>query len=427
MASWEKNVNLAAKESDLYFLYHIGLHLSWALLYIVAVFNPKIKKFVEGRRSVQAYLEKVIPKEQAVIWIHAASLGEYEQGLPVIEKLKNDYPGHFILITFFSPSGYEVRKNTKAADAVCYLPMDTKRNVERFLGTVRPVLAIFIKYEVWPNYLKSLQSRKVPVVLISAIFSRRQVYFKWYGRFMRKALRRFTKIFVQNEESQKLMHEIGIEDTVLSGDTRFDRVAVIREQGGKLDFMEAFKKDHHCFVAGSSWPEDEEIILNYIHNHHPELRTVIAPHDIKSDHIKQLQNKLKVPSVLFSELDGNSLDGVQVLIIDTIGLLTRIYQYADIAYVGGGFATGLHNTLEPAVFGIPVLIGPKYHNFQEAIDLVHRKGVLVVKGVSDFNRYMDQLLEDPDFCKNTGLINSDYITAKRGASIQITDYLRTLL
>ena len=427
MASWEKNVNLAAKESDLYFLYHIGLHISWALLQIIAIFNPKIKKFVVGRRSVQQYLEQLIPKERAVIWIHAASLGEYEQGLPVIEKLKQEFPENFILITFFSPSGYEVRKNTKSADAVCYLPMDTQRNVEKFLDVANPVLAIFIKYEVWPNYLKALQYREVPVVLISAIFSRRQVYFKWYGGFMRKALRRFTKIFVQNEVSQVLMLEIGIKDAVVSGDTRFDRVAVIREKGVTVDFMEAFKKDYRCLVAGSTWPEDEEVILDYINNQGSELRTVIAPHDIKPEHLKRLQNKLKVPSVLFSEIDQSSLNDEQVLIIDTIGLLTCIYRYADVAYVGGGFATGLHNTLEPAVFGIPVIIGPKYHNFQEAIDLVHRKGILVVKNISEFNRYMDQLLGDQDFCQNTGLINSDYITAKRGASIQISDYLRTLL
>lgn len=427
MASWEKNVNLAAKESELYFLYHIGLHLSWALLNILALFNPKINKFVKGRKSVQDYLEQLLPKNRPVIWIHAASLGEYEQGLPVIEKLKKEFQNHFILLTFFSPSGYEVRKNTKAADAVCYLPMDTQRNAKRFLDMVKPVLAIFIKYEIWPNYLKTLDSRKVPIVLISAIFSKRQAYFKWYGGFIRKALGRFTKIFVQNEASQQLMKEIGIEETILSGDTRFDRVAFIREQRTTLDFMDAFKNEFPCFVAGSTWPEDEDVILDYINNYNGELRTVIAPHDIKPDHLKQLQNKLTKPYLLFSELDDTSLDGIQVLIINTIGLLTRIYQYADVAYVGGGFATGLHNTLEPAVFGIPVLIGPKYHNFQEAMDLVHRKGILVVNSAQEFNRFMDQLLGDQDFRKNTGLINSDYISSKRGASIQIIDYLRTLL
>jgi 3-deoxy-D-manno-octulosonic-acid transferase len=427
MASWEKNVNLAAKESRLYFLYSFGLHLSWALLKIIALFNPKIKKFVVGRKAVPGYLTKVLPKDRHIIWVHAASLGEFEQGLPVIEKLREEFPAHFILLTFFSPSGYEVRKNTRAADAVCYLPMDTRRNVKMFLDMARPTLALFIKYEIWPNYLKALQSRKVPIVLISAIFSRRQVYFKWYGGFMRKALGRITKIFVQNEASQGLMEEIGIKNTVLSGDTRFDRVAFIREQHLSLDFMDEFKKDAYCFVAGSTWPEDEEVILDFINNHQGELRFVIAPHDIKPDHLKQLQNKITRPSLLYSELESSSMDGIQVLIIDTIGLLTSIYRYADIAYVGGGFATGLHNTLEPAVFGIPVIIGPKYHNFQEAMDLVHRKGILVVNNVPEFNKTMAQLLDDPDFRKNTGLINSDYITSKRGASIQIINYLRTLL
>ncbi|MEN8799651.1 MAG: glycosyltransferase N-terminal domain-containing protein, partial [Flavobacteriaceae bacterium] len=294
----------------MYFLYHIGLHLSWALLNIIALFNAKIKKFVVGRKSVQAYLAESLPKDRHIIWVHAASLGEFEQGLPVIEKLRDEFPDHFILLTFFSPSGYEVRKNTRAADAVCYLPMDTQSNVKRFLDTVRPSLAIFIKYEIWPNYLKALQSREVPIILISAIFSRRQIYFKWFGGFMRKALRRITKIFVQNEASQRLMEEIGIKDTVLSGDTRFDRVAFIREQHVTLEFMEAFKKDFSCFVAGSTWPEDEEVILDFINNHQGELRFVIAPHDIKPDHLKQLENKITKPSLLYSELDRNSLEGI---------------------------------------------------------------------------------------------------------------------
>ena len=321
-----------------------------------------------------------------------------------------------------------MRKNTDMADVVIYLPLDSKRNAFRFLEIVQPRLAIFIKYEIWPNYLKQLKKREVPVILISAIFNKRQVYFKWYGGYMRKALALIGHIFVQNTESRKLLNDIGLNQVEISGDTRFDRVSEIREQENTLDFMERFKGSNMCFVSGSTWPEDELILLDYIDKYDGDLRFVIAPHDIKSDHIQQLRQKLEVPTVLYSELDHkNDLDQYKVLIVDTIGLLTKIYSYADIAYVGGGFATGLHNTLEPAVFGIPVIIGPEYHKFQEALDLVHQKGILVVKGKSALKEVLDQLLQDEEFRKNTGLININYIKEKKGASIQIMTHIRSLL
>lgn len=409
------------------FLYNIGLSISWILLRLLSYFNPKIKKFVEGRKEVQSYLKANLADDRPVIWFHAASLGEYEQGLPIIEKLRVEFPGHSILLTFFSPSGYEVRRNTKAVDAVCYLPMDSKRNVAAFLETVQPVLAVFIKYEIWPNYLSALQKKGIPTVLISAIFSERQVYFKWYGKFMRNALRRFTEIFVQNEKSKDLLLRLGIDRVIIGGDTRFDRVSVIRKQNNSLPFMEKFNQDFPCFVAGSTWPEDEEILIDFIDNYEGEMRFVIAPHDIKADHIKQLKEGLNKRSILYSEIDAQKLEEYRILIIDTIGLLTKVYSYADMAYVGGGFATGLHNTLEPAVFGIPVLIGPKYHNFQEALDLVHQKGILVIRDKSEFKQVVEQLMSDDDFRTHTGLVNSTYISAKKGASIQIMDHLRTLL
>ena len=395
---------------------------------ILSLFNPKIKKFVKGRRGVQAYLKSVLPKDQPVIWIHAASLGEFEQGLPVIEMLRIEYPSHKILLTFFSPSGYEVRKETKVVDAVCYLPLDTIQNVNAFIQTVQPVLAVFIKYEIWPNYLRALQKKAVPIVLISAIFNQNQVYFKWYGSFMRNALKRFTKIFVQNKTSKDLLSGLGIKEVDISGDTRFDRVSHIREQENGLAFMEDFKQDNLCFVAGSTWPEDEEIILEFLNNYKgDDMRFVIAPHNIKDDHILQLQKKIIKSSILYSEIKNKEIKDSSVLLVDTIGLLTRIYGYADMAYVGGGFATGLHNTLEPAVFGIPVIIGPKYQNFQEALDLVHQKGILVVKDRAEFKQVVNQLVTDNDFRINSGLINSNYISLKRGASIQIMEHLRTLL
>ena len=407
-------------------LYNIGLSIGWSFLKVQTFFKPKIKKFVEGRKDVWTCLAN-LPKERPVIWFHAASLGEFEQGLPVIEKIRNEMPGYTLLLTFFSPSGYEVRKSTKVVDTVCYLPIDSQRNVESFLDTVQPALAVFIKYEIWPNYLKTLQKRNVPTVLISAIFNERQAFFKWYGSFVRKALSRFTKIFVQNEASKNLLKGLGFNNVAISGDTRFDRVSYIREQLVSLDFMEEFKQQHLCLVAGSTWPEDEEILLNFINSYSGQMRFVFAPHDINTDHIKQLQNQINKSSILYSEMQNKALSDHQVLIVDTIGLLTRIYHYADRDYVGGGFATGLHNTLEPAVFGIPVIIGPKYQKFQEALDLVHRKGILVVQNLSEFTQVVTQLEDDPEFRQNTGLINSDYISEKTGASIQIMDYLRTLL
>ena len=396
-------------------------------LHILALFNPKIAKFISGRKQLKDYLSKHLNPERKVIWIHAASLGEFEQGLPVMELIRSEYPGHQLLVTFFSPSGYEVRKNTELADAVCYLPMDSKRKVAAFLDQVQPVLAIFIKYEIWPNFLKGLEEREIPAILISAIFNKRQIYFKSYGGFMLKSLKRISHIFVQNRESEELLKELGIHQISVSGDTRFDRVSAIREKKAQLDFMSVFKQDSLCFVAGSTWPEDEEILLDYINSCEEDLCYVLAPHDIKEEHIRQMKKKLTKPSVLYTELDSEDPKNFKVLIVDTIGLLTRIYAYADIAYVGGGFATGLHNTLEPAVFGIPVLIGPDYHKFQEAMDLVHLKGILVIRDQKQFAEAVNQLIADHEYRSHTGLVNSHYISQKRGASIQIMEHLRTLL
>lgn len=411
----------------MYFLYDIAIALSWWLLQIIALFNPKIRKFVSGRKRVIAEIKAGLDPAKTVVWVHAASLGEFEQGLPVIESIRESYPEHQILLSFFSPSGYEVRKNTDLADLVCYLPLDSSWNAKRFIKHLNPKLAIFIKYEVWPNYLKTLRHNSIPVILISAIFSRRQVYFKKYGGFMRSSLKCFNHIFVQNENSKELLKELRIEAVTVSGDTRFDRVAEIREQDNQLDFMEELNSSIPCFVAGSTWPEDEAILLDYINSKETGVQFIIVPHDIKEQHLKQLQSRLKVNSALYSEMDKTDISSNPVLIVDTVGLLTKIYSYADIAYVGGGFATGLHNTLEPAVFGIPVIIGPQYQNFQEAIDLVHEKGILVVNSKENFRRVMEQLLIDEEFRQHTGLINSNYISNKRGASIQIMDHIRKLL
>jgi len=381
---------------------------------------------VQGRKRTMSILKKAIQDNDQTIWVHVASLGEFEQGLPVIEKLKVEYPSHKILITFFSPSGYEVKKNTSAADVVTYLPIDSRKKATAFLDATHPSLAIFVKYEIWPNYLKELNKRKIPTILISAIFNKKQVYFKSYGSFMRKALMGFSHYFVQNEASKNLLSSIGITNSTICGDTRLDRVSEILDRDNQLDFMEAFKQNTKCFVAGSTWPEDEKIIIDFINNSSPELKFVLAPHKIRMDKILNLQVAISKKTALYSQRESSDLSQQQVLIIDHIGVLTKIYSYADIAYVGGGFATGLHNTLEPAVFGIPVIIGPNYEGFQEAEELVALKGLIPVTHQQNFNQVMNRFCNDSKFVNETGKINADYIAKNKGASIQIIRYIRTL-
>ncbi len=411
----------------MYAIYNLIVKISWSFLKVLALFKSKIKLFISGRRETFERLATGISKDDKVVWMHVASLGEFEQGLPIIERLRTEYPSHKILVTFFSPSGYEVKKNTSAADLVVYLPMDTKKNVSRFLDKVRPELAIFVKYEIWPNYLRELEKRKIPAILISAIFKKEQIYFKFYGGFMRKALRKFDHYFVQDAASHQLLTSIQIKDCAVTGDTRLDRVSEILDRDNQLDFMQAFKKDRLCFVAGSTWPEDESILIDYI-NHAPKnLKYILAPHTIKKDKILGLAGAITKKKTLFSNIDVNTIGDCEVLIVDTIGLLTKIYSYADIAYVGGGFATGLHNTLEPAVFGIPVIIGPNYEGFKEAENLVAQKGILPVADQWTFDELMKKMLDNPEFRKKTGAVNAAYISKNKGASTRIMAYVRTLL
>ncbi len=409
------------------FIYNLIVHITWFHLKIVAFFHPKIKLFVQGRNQTFSILKNKIQKENKVIWIHVASLGEFEQGLPVIEKLKATYPTYQILVTFFSPSGYEVKKNTDIADAVVYLPLDTRKNSKRFIETVNPVLAIFVKYEIWPNYLEELKAKQVPILLISAIFRKEQVFFKWYGGIMRKALQAFTHFFVQDENSVTLLKSIKLNNVTLSGDTRFDRVSEILEGDNNLNFMEQFKGNKTCFVAGSTWPEDEEIIVKFINETQKQLKYILAPHNIKTEHIQSLKKSISKKVVLYTEIEHNDISSYEVLIINTVGLLTKIYSYADIAYVGGAFATGLHNTLEPAVFGIPIIIGPDYKGFNEVKKLVDKNGILVTRDFDEFTTTLDDLLENPEYLKTTGVINANYVKKNKGASVQIMAHIRTLL
>lgn len=372
-------------------------------------------------------LRNHISKSDRVIWIHAASLGEYEQGLPILEQLKLAYPNHKVLLTFFSPSGYEVKKNSSPADITTYLPFDIPGKVNSFLNAVRPDMAIFIKYEIWPNYLFELHKRAIPSILISARFSPDKIYFKNYGGFMREALRSFSHLYVQDKPSKELLDKIGIKNVSIAGDTRLDRVAEILKRDNTLDVISSFCKGKKCLVAGSTWPEDERILTNYI-NHAPnDQKFIIAPHTIKESHIQSLCQSIDKKTVLYSKISLVLENDVQVIIVDTIGLLTKIYSYASIAYVGGGFATGLHNTLEPAVFGIPVVVGPKYQGFLEAEQLVQLGGILPIQDKEEFNNSINRLFKDPQERKSIGEINSQYILNNKGASVHIMAGIRTLL
>lgn len=411
----------------MYFIYTLIVSISWWLLKLVAQMKPKISLFVEGRKQVVTTLKKNISKEDKVIWIHAASLGEYEQGLPIMEQLKIAYPDHKLLLTFFSPSGYEVRKNTSAADIVCYLPMDSLKKVTEFLDFANPKLVIFIKYEIWPNYLRELNKRKIPVLLVSALFKEHQVYFKWYGQFMRKALQSIRHFYVQNDTSKKLLNSIGINNCTVTGDTRLDRVIGILDADNRLDFMDDFCLNTSCFVAGSTWPEDEKLLVDYINTSNKELKFVIAPHNIKNEHIIRLKNAIEKPTLLYTDRRQEKLVATKVLIVDTVGILTKIYSYAAIAYVGGGFETGLHNTLEPAVFGIPVVIGPNYSGFMEAEELVALGGIRSVTTKEEFIAVVDDLASNPNSRTDIGGLNTAYIAKNKGATEKIMMGIHQLL
>ena len=334
---------------------------------VSGLFNQKMKLFINGRKTVFEVLEQKISAGDRTIWFHAASLGEYEQALPVILEVKQIFPQHKIVLSFFSPSGYEVKKDSVVADVVVYLPLDTQKNARKFLDLVHPDWALFIKYEFWPNFLRELKTRQIKTLLVSGAFRKDQAFFKPYGNWMRKYLEAFRFFFLQNESSKQLLSKLGYENSAVSGDTRFDRVNKQLQQDNSLVFIEEFKDDKICVVAGSSWPQDEAFLAEYINQSDENLKFIIAPHTLKPVRITALKEQIERQVVLFSEKEGKELSKYQVLIVDTIGLLGRIYSYADIAYVGGAVGTtGLHNILEPATFGVPVITGPKYHTLSRS-------------------------------------------------------------
>lgn len=396
------------------------------LLKLWAFFIPKVKLFVDGRKNVFEILRSKINLQDKTIWFHAASLGEYEQGLPVMEKIKERFPSHKIVLTFFSPSGYEVRKNNTIADVTVYLPLDTKTNAKEFVATVHPELVFFIKYEYWPNYLNELKNAEIKTYLISGILRENQAFFKWYGGFYRNALKTFDYFFVQNESSKKLLQSLGHQNVKISGDTRFDRVVSILQRDNSLHFIEDFKDKKKLVVIGSSWPKDESLLVNFINQADENVKFIIAPHIIKAEQIAELKNAITKKVVLFSEMENKHLATFQVFIIDTIGILTKIYSYADIAYVGGGFVKkGLHNILEPATFGIPILIGPEFSNFAEVKALVNLEGCISINNQAELNNALTNLLLHEDIRHEKGHICSTFVQMNKGATDIILSHLES--
>ncbi|MFD1095012.1 3-deoxy-D-manno-octulosonic acid transferase [Salegentibacter chungangensis] len=383
-----------------------------------------MKLFTEGRKEVFSKLEKEITPEDRIIWVHAASLGEFEQAVPVMEMLKEDYQNHRILVTFFSPSGYENKKKHPLADVITYLPLDTPKNARKFLDLAHPELTLFIKYDIWPNFLAELKKRQIRTFLVSGAFRENQVFFKPYGGWMKKALYSFEHFFVQNKKSQELLNSIGFKNVSISGDTRFDRVSRQIEYDNKLEFIEEFLQDELAVVAGSTWPEDDELLIPYINSAPEGAKFIIAPHEIKPEKVKKLQEKIKLPVVLFSEMEDKNLKDHKVLIIDTIGLLSKIYSYADISYVGGAAGnTGLHNILEPATFGIPVIIGKNFDKFPEAKKLQRLAGLFSVSTKEELSQVLLKLIENRGFREKTGMISGHFISSNTGATRTIQSYL----
>ncbi len=407
-------------------LYNIAIQLTSVVLKLLSFFNTKLKLGVNGRATTFTKLNQLLHKKSKTLWFHCASLGEYEQGLPIFTELRKDYPNHIIILSFFSPSGYEIRKNAPFADLVVYLPLDTKQNTKRFISLVNPELTVFVKYEIWPNYLNELKNKNLRAILISAVFRKDQSFFKWYGSQTREALFAFEHIFTQNETSKKLLESINYKNVTISGDTRFDRVSNQLNIDNNLEFIKAFKNNKLCIVIGSSWPEDESLIIKFINNYSgTPVKFIIAPHNIKPKQIENIQSGLIKPTILFSKKEKQDLKQYDVFVLDTIGLLSKTYSYADIAYIGGAMGnTGLHNILEPAVFGIPIIIGKNYQKFPEAFDMIKNKGVKSISNFEELSIVLNSLISDTDLRLTTGKQNEDFIKKNKGAVIQIMQYLR---
>jgi len=422
-ASELKFLSLSGKPNCMRLIYSLFIFIYGLIIKLSSLFNAKAAQWTKGRKDIFPRIEQMLEyNKKELIWVHAASLGEFEQGRPIIESLKEKHPEYGIILTFFSPSGYEVRKNYELADFVFYLPLDTPQNAKRFLDLLPIRLAIFIKYEYWYNYLKAIRRKEIPIVFVSAIFRAKQPFFRFYGSWFLNHLKQVDWFFVQNQNSLDLLKKVGISKVSLSGDTRFDRVADIAKKAKENTIIKQFKRDSKLFLAGSSWPEDEALIYPLLEKF-PDLKFVFAPHQIDEKHIQAIEKNCTGKSLRYSQATKDNVNEKQVLIIDNYGLLSSLYRYADFTFIGGGFGAGIHNTLEAATFGMPIFIGPKYEKFQEAKDLVSLHSIEVIKEAKELEQSLEYLLSNLDQHIEKGQKARNYVKSKTGVTNHIIKHL----
>ncbi|MBN2681974.1 MAG: 3-deoxy-D-manno-octulosonic acid transferase [Bacteroidales bacterium] len=400
-------------------IYRLFIGFYYAAIKFASLFNLKAKKWVEGRKNVFFELESANLKKKKTLWFHAASYGEFEQGRPLMEAIREKYPDYSILLTFFSPSGYEAFKDYKGADFVCYLPYDFKKNVIRFLEVVQPANVFFIRYEFWLNYLSVLKKEKVKVYLISAVFRKNQLFFKWYGKSYRNALNSFENIFVQNNYSAKLLEDIGYKNVIVSGDTRMDRVIEVAKSAKSFPLIEKFIQNKQVIIAGSTWEKEDEIIAEYLNSTEKGVKIIVAPHEIREQKIEKLISSINKKAIRYSNADELNVLDADVLIIDSIGILSSVYRYGTIAFVGGGFTDGIHNILEPAVYGMPIIFGPNYQKFIEASDLLFLGSAFCIENYNSFKLITNELLDEKEKLASLSTISSDYVYRSAGATGKI--------
>ncbi|NOQ27338.1 MAG: 3-deoxy-D-manno-octulosonic acid transferase [Bacteroidales bacterium] len=403
------------------FLYLFGIKLFHLLVQLASIFNAKAKLWLNGRKNIFEVLSHQIQPEDKIAWVHCASLGEFEQGRPLIEELKKRHPDYKILLTFFSPSGFEIRKNYEKADFVCYLPLDTPRNAKQFLNIVKPQLIFFIKYEFWYFFLREIWKRKIPLYLVSGIFRKNQRFFRRYAVLSKEMLSWFTHFFVQNENSKQLLNSINIQNVTVTGDTRFDRVFTITQQSKNLPIIEKFAQNNTLLIAGSTWKPDEEILIKFFNQSNNQLKLIIAPHETHKENIDRIIKLFPDKNLVrrYSEVIESELSNIKVLIIDSIGILSSIYKYGQIAYIGGGFGKGIHNILEAATFGMPIIFGPEFKKFQEAIDLINLGGASSISKFEDFQDTINSFIENDEVIVRKGNISSNYVKKMKGATDKI--------
>lgn len=407
--------------------YRLLTQLYFFSIRIAAIFNEKASKMIRGRKGWQRNLKEKIIEGKKYIWFHCASLGEFEQGRPLIEKFKTENPEYGVVLSFFSPSGYEIRKNYEFADVVCYLPFDSKHNAEKFIEIINPEFVIFVKYEFWYFMINRLVRLKIPVFLISGIFRKNQIFFKPYGRFYLKLLKRFSYLFLQDEDSEILLKNFGVKNTLVCGDTRIDRVIQIADQEWINPLLDEFSKGYNIIVCGSSWPEDEKIITEFINSCDSSYKFIIAPHEITEKHLSNLENEIKKNKIRYSDLSAENNDCCNVLIVDSIGLLSKLYRYGRIAYIGGGFGKGIHNILEASVYNIPVVFGPNYKKFKEAIDLIEIKAGFSISDYDGFKDVVNKLISEQSLYENSKMQSEIYFDRSSQSTKRIFQEISNLL